>query len=135
FQQWENDQELYMRIEHKAGDKLYVDYTGKKIDIVDPETGEVRTAEIFVATLGASKLIYVRAVWTQQKHDFIQAQVEALKYIGGVPRAIVPDCLKSAVTKGHRYEPDINPEYQDFAAHYGTTILAARPYRPRDKAL
>ena len=135
FQQWENDQELYMRIEHKAGDKLYVDYTGKKIDIVDRETGEVRTAEIFVAVLGASKLIYVRAVWTQQKHDFIQAQVEALKYIGGVPRAIVPDCLKSAVTRAHRYEPDINPEYQDFAAHYGTTILAARPYKPRDKAL
>lgn len=135
FQQWENDQELYMRIEHKAGDKLYVDYTGQKMNIVDPQTGEIRTAEIFVATLGASKLIFVRAVWTQQKHDFIQAQVEALKYIGGVPRAIVPDCLKSAVTKSHRYEPDINPEYQDFAAHYGTTILATRPYKPRDKAL
>lgn len=135
FQQWNDSQELYMRIEHKAGDKLYVDYTGKKIDIVDQGTGEVCSAEIFIATLGASKLIYAEAVWTQQKHDFIGAQVNTLKYIGGVPQAIVPDCLKSAVTKGHRYEPDINPEYQDFASHYGTSILAARPYKPRDKAL
>lgn len=135
FQQWHGNQELYMRIEHTAGDKLYVDYAGKKMDVVDPGTGEVRRAEIFIATLGASKLIYAEAVWSQQKPDFISAQVNALKYISGVPRAIVPDCLKSAVTKGHRYEPDINPEYQDFAGHYGTTILAARPYKPRDKAL
>ncbi|HQO04196.1 MAG TPA: IS21 family transposase [Spirochaetota bacterium] len=135
FQKWNDSQELYMRIEHTAGDKLYVDYAGKKIDIVDPSTGEIRSAEIFVAALGASKLIYAEAVWTQQKHDFIAAQVHTLTYIGGVPRAIVPDCLKSAITKGHRYEPDINPEYQDFASHYGTTILAARPYRPQDKAV
>lgn len=135
FQQWKDEQELYMRMEHKAGDKLYVDYAGTNMEIVDPRTGEIRPVEIFVATLGASKLIYVRAVLTQQKHDFIGAQVRALQYIGGVPKAVVPDCLKSAVTKGHRYEPDINPEYQDFASHYGTTILAARPYRPRDKAL
>lgn len=135
YQQWANNQELYMRIEHKAGDKFYVDFTGKKMEIIVPGTGEIRSVEIFVATLGASKLIYAEAVWSQKKHDFIKAQVNALKYIGGVPRAIVPDCLKSAVTKGHRYEPDINPEYQDFASHYGTTILSARPYKPRDKAL
>ena len=135
FQKWNDNQELYMRIEHTAGDKLYVDFAGKKIDIVNPATGEIRSAEIFVAALGASKLIYAEAVWTQKKHDFITAQVHALQYIGGVPRAIVPDCLKSAVTKAHRYEPDINPEYQDFASHYETTILAARPYKPKDKAL
>lgn len=135
FQQWKNDQELYMRILHKAGDKLYVDYAGKKMEIVDIHNGEIRPVEIFIATLGASKLIYVRAVMTQQKIDFIGAQVNALHYIGGAPKAIVPDCLKSAITKAHRYEPDINPEYQDFASHYGTTILAARPYKPRDKAL
>jgi transposase len=135
FQQWNNDQELYMRIEHKSGDKLYVDYAGKKIEIVDKNTGEVRSAEIFIAALGASKLIYAEAVWTQKKHDFISAQVNTLKYIGGVPLAIVPDCLKSAVTKPNRYEPDINPEYNDFAQHYRTTILAARPYKPKDKAL
>lgn len=135
FQKWNDNQELYMRIEHKAGDKLYVDYAGKKMDIVDPETGEIKTAEIFVAALGTSKLIYAEAVWTQQKRDFITAQVNTLKYIGGVPQAIVPDCLKSAVTKAHQYEPDINPEYQDFASHYGTTILAARPYKPKDKSV
>jgi len=135
FQKWNDSQELYMRIEHKAGDKLYVDYAGKKFNIIDPITGEIRTAEIFVAALGASKLIFAEATWTQRKHDFISSQVNALNYIGGVPQAIVPDCLKSAVTKSHRYEPDINPEYQDFAAHYGTTILAARPYKPKDKAI
>lgn len=135
FQQWNNNQELYMRMEHKGGDKLYVDYTGKKIEIVDPETGEIQTTEIFVAALGASKLIYAEAVWTQQKRDFITAQVNTLKYIGGVPKAIVPDCLKSAITKGHRYEPDVNPEYQDFASHYGTTVLPARPYKPKDKSI
>ncbi len=133
--QWNDSQEISMRIDHKAGDKLYVDYTGKTIDIVDKITGEIKKTEIFVATLGASKLIYAEAVWSQKKEDFISAQVNALKYIGGVPKAIVPDCLKSAVTKAHKYEPDINPEYSDFASHYGTTIIAARPYKPKDKAL
>ncbi len=135
LQQWNNGQELYMTVEHKAGDKLFVDYTGKKLHIVDRHTGEISPAEVFVATLGASKLIYAEAVRSQKKHDFIQAQVNTFEYIGGVPQAIVPDCLKSAVTKGHRYEPDINPEYQDFARHYETTILAARPYKPKDKAI
>ncbi len=135
FQQWNDNQEIYMRMEHKAGDKLFVDFAGKKMEVVDQKTGEIKQLEIFVAALGASKLIYAEAVHSQKKNDFIQAQVNALRYIGGVPEAIVPDCLKSAVTKGHRYEPDINPEYQDFARHYNTTILAARPYKPRDKAL
>ena len=135
FKQWSSSKEIYMRIEHKAGDKLYVDYTGKKLEIVDQLTGEIQKVEVFVASLGASKLIYVQATLTQQKHDFITAQIKALEYIDGVPAAIVPDCLKSAVTKGHRYEPDINPEYQEFASHYDTTILPARPYKPKDKAL
>ena len=135
FRQWNDSQEMYMRIEHKAGDKLFVDFTGKKLEVIDLQTGEIKSPETFVATLGASKLIYVEAVWSQKKHDFISAQVNALNYIDGVPYAIVPDCLKSAVTKGHKYEPDINPEYQDFASYYGTSILAARPYKPRDKAL
>ena len=90
---------------------------------------------MFVAILGASNLTYVEAAMTQQKHDFIKVNVNTLHYLGGVPRAIVPDCLKSGVTKGDKYEPEINPEYLDFAHHYGTTILPARPYKPRDKAL
>lgn len=135
FGKWNEKQEVSMVIEHKAGDKLYVDYTGKKLQLIDRNTGEIALVEVFVATLGASKLIYAEAVASQKKQDFIQAQVNTLEYIGGVPQAIVPDCLKSAVTKGHRYEPDINPEYQNFAEHYETTILAARPYKPKDKAV
>ncbi len=135
FTRYNKGMELYMRMEHKAGDKLFVDFTGEKMKIVDHTTGEIRPVEVFVAALGASKLIYAEAVPSQKKHDFIAAQVHALRYIGGVPAAIVPDCLKSAITKGHRYEPDINPEYHDFARHYGATILSARPYKPKDKAI
>lgn len=135
LQQWLDVQELSMRIEHKAGDKLYVDFAGKKIQLVNAKTGEITSVEVFVATLGASKRIYAEAVLSQKKHDFIAATQNTLEYIGGVPQAIVPDCLKSAVTKGDRYEPDINPEYQDFASHYNTTILPARPYKPQDKSL
>ncbi|MBN2258301.1 MAG: IS21 family transposase, partial [Anaerolineaceae bacterium] len=135
FQKWSKSKELSMVMEHKAGDKLYVDFTGKKLHLVDRQTGEITPVEVFVAVLGASKLIYAEALRSQKKPDFIHAQVNTLEYIGGVPKAIVPDCLKSGITKGHRYEPDINPEYQDFAQHYETTILAARPYKPRDKAL
>jgi transposase len=135
FQMWENSQEISMHMEHKAGDKLFVDFAGKKLAITDRRTGAIRPVEVFVAILGASNLTYVEAAMTQQKHDFIKVNVNTLHYLGGVPRAIVPDCLKSGVTKGDKYEPEINPEYLDFAHHYGTTILPARPHKPRDKAL
>ena len=135
FQTWENSQELSMHMEHKAGDKLFVDFAGKKLAITDRKTGISQPVEVFIAILGASNLTYVEAAMTQQKHDFIKVNVNTLHYLGGVPRAIVPDCLKSGVTKGDKYEPEINPEYLDFARHYGTTILPARPYKPRDKAL
>jgi transposase len=135
LQLWIDAQELTMRIEHKAGEKLYVDFAGKKLQLANAQTGEITNVEVFVATLGASKLIYAEALLSQKKHDFIAANRNTLEYLGGVPQAIVPDCLKSAVTKGDRYEPDINPEYQDFASHYGTTILPARPYKPQDKSL
>jgi len=135
FQHWVKSKEIYMRINHKAGDKLYVDYTGKKLEVTNPQTGEITRVEVFIGTLGASKLIYIQASPSQKKHDFITAQVNALKYIGGVPTALVPDCLKSAVTKGSKYEPELNQDYYDFASHYGTTILPARPYKPKDKAL
>jgi transposase len=135
LQNWEKSQELSMHLEHKAGDKLFVDFAGKKLAITDRTTGMVRPVEVFVATLGASNLTYVEGAMTQQKHDFINVNVNALHYLGGVPRAIVPDCLKAGVAKGDKYEPEINPEYHDFARHYGTTILPARPYKPRDKAM
>lgn len=124
-----------MHIEHKAGDKLYVDFAGDKLCIVDAQTGEVKEVEVFVAILGCSQLTYVEAVTTQKKEDFIKACEQALFYFGGVPAAIVPDNLKSAVTKSSRYEPAINDSFADFAEHYTTAILPARAYRPKDKAL
>jgi transposase len=135
FQAWTDSQKISMHIEHKAGDKMFVDYAGKKLSIVDRITGEIIPVEVFVAIMGASQLIYVEATLSQMKRDFINANVNALHYMGGVPAAIVPDNLKSGVTEVHRYEPDINPDYIDFARHYGTTILPARPYKPKDKAL
>ena len=124
-----------MHQDHKAGDKLYIDFAGVKLGIVDKETGELTEVEVFVAILGASQLTYVEAVSSQQKEDLIAACENALHYIGGVPAAIVPDNLKAAVIKSNKYEPTLNEAFADFADHYGTTILPARAYRPRDKAL
>jgi transposase len=135
FQLWRSSSELTMHIDHKAGDKMFVDFTGKKLQIVNKQTGELKDVEVFVAILGASQLTYVEAVATQQKHDWIRANQNAFHYFGGVPKAVVPDCLKSAVKKANKYEPDINPEYADFARHYQITILPARPNHPKDKAL
>lgn len=135
FQLWRSTSELSMHIEHKAGDKMFADFTGKKLQIVNKHTGEVRDVEVFVAILGASQYTYVEATASQKKADWIEANQNALHYFGGVPRAVVPDCLKSAVKTPDHYEPDINPEYADFARHYQTAILPARPNRPRDKAL
>ncbi len=132
---WKSRISPIMRKEHKAGDKLYIDFAGEKLAFTDKETGEVKQVEIFVAILGASQLTYVEAVMSQQKEDFIGACEDALHYYGGVPAAIVPDNLKSAVTKSHKYEPTINETFADFAEHYNTTILPARVYKPKDKAL
>jgi transposase len=135
FAGWKAQVNPSMRIEHKAGDKLYVDFAGDKLSIVDKQTGEIQQVEVFVAILGASQLTYVEAVMTQQKEDFIAACEGALHYYGGVPAAIVPDNLKSAVIKSSKYEPVLNETFADFADHYGTTILPARAYHPQDKAL
>jgi transposase len=124
-----------MHIEHKAGDKAFVDFAGEKLQIANRLTGEITDVEVFVSILGASQLTYAEAVASQKKHDWIKVNIHALEYFGGVVRAIVPDCLKSAVNKPNPYEPEINPEYEDFARHYGTVILPARPARPKDKAL
>ena len=135
FARWKAQVSPTMRMEHKVGDKLYVDFAGDKLSIVDKQTGEIQSVEIFVAILGASQLTYVEAVMSQQKEDFIGACEGALLYYGGVPAAIVPDNLKSAVTKSSKYEPVLNDSFADFAQHYSTTILPARAYKPRDKAL
>lgn len=135
FAQWRARVNPVMHIDHKAGDKLYVDFAGERLSITDKETGEVTPVEVFIAILGASQLTYVEAVMSQQKEDFISACENTLHYIGGVPEAIVPDNLKAAVTKTNRYEPTLNDTFADFADHYGTTVLPARAFHPRDKAL
>jgi len=135
LQVWLSATEVTMHLEHKVGDKAFIDFAGKKLSIVDPETGALKEVETFVSILGASQLTYVEAVESQKKEDWIKANENALQYFGGVPAALVPDCLKSGVTNGNKYEPDINPEYYDFARHYGTLILPARPRCAKDKAL
>lgn len=135
FSLWKNQVNSVMHIDHKAGDKLYVDFAGDKLSITDKQTGKMQSVEVFVAILGASQLTYAEGVMSQQKEDFIGACQNALLYYGGVPCAIVPDNLKSAVTKSSKYEPVLNDVFADFAHHYGTTILPARAYKPRDKAL
>ena len=124
-----------MHLEHKAGDKMYIDFAGEKLNVTDKDSGEVQSVEVFIAILGCSQLTYVEAVATQRREDFIGACENAMQYYGGVPAAIVPDNLKSAVTKSSKYEPTINEAFADFAEHYGTTVLPARVYKPRDKSL
>jgi transposase len=135
YAQWNKRVNPQMHITHKSGDKLYIDYAGKKLEIVDKHTGEITEVEFFVAILGASQYTYAEASASQKKEDFVQSIANALEFYGGVPAAIVPDNLKSAVIKSNRYEPTINETLLDMAEHYQTTILPARAYRPRDKAL
>lgn len=124
-----------MHMEHKAGDKMYIDFAGEKLSITDRDTGEIRSVEVFAAILGCSQLMYAEAVVSQKKEDLIRACENALQFFGGVPSAIVPDNLKSAVTKSSKYEPTINETFADFAEHYNTAVLPARAYRPKDKSL
>ena len=135
YQQWSKYTDSCMHFEHKAGDKVFVDYAGKKLQIVDKQTGEIKSVEVFVAILGASQLTYVEASYSQQLEDFIGSMQSALIYFEGVPAAIVPDNLKSAVTKSNKYEPMLNEHFADFGFHYDTHILATRSYKPRDKAM
>ena len=134
YRRWLKDRRLSMRQVHHAGEKLFVDYAGKKPSVTDPATGEVREAELFVAVLGASNFTFVEATASQQIADWIGSHVRALEFLGGVPRAIVPDQLKTGVTRACRYEPELQRSYEELARHYGTVILPARPATPKDKA-
>ena len=135
YNQWVKASEVTMHFEHKAGDKMYIDFAGSKLKIHDRLTGEVREVEVFVAILGASQLTYVEAVPSQKQEDFISVVENALHFFGGVPTAIVPDNLKSAVIQADRYEAELNRVFSDFGSHYGTAIVPARSRKPRDKAL
>ena len=135
FREFERRLSPSMRQTHVAGDKAFVDFSGKKIPIIDPITGAVREAEIFVAVLGASNLTYAEATWTQGLPDWIGAHVRMFRFWGARPRLLVPDNLRSGVHKASFYDPEINRSYGAMAAHYGVGILPARPYHPKDKAL
>jgi transposase len=134
FREFERRLSPVMRQHHVAGDKLFVDYSGKKIAIADPATGEIREAEIFVGVLGASNLTYAEATFTQSLPDWIGAHVRMFRFLGGVTRLLVPDNLKSGVQKASFYDPEINRSYGAMAAYYGVGVLPARPRKPRDKA-
>ena len=134
YRDWAARLDVVMRHDHRAGEKLFVDYAGQTIDVIDPVTGEIRKAQIFVAVLGASNYTFAEATFSQQLEDWTGSHVRAFTFFGGVPEAIVPDNLKSGVTKFCRYEPDINPTYHDLARHYRTAVLPARIKKPRDKA-
>jgi transposase len=134
FREFERRLSPTMRQQHVAGDKAFVDYSGKRVPITDPATGEVRLAEIFVAVLGASSLTYAEATWTQSLPDWIGAHVGMFRFYGAAPRLLVPDNLKSGINKASFYDPEVNRSYAAMAAHYSVGILPARPKRPRDKA-
>lgn len=128
-------QGVVARFEHKFGDKLFVDFAGKKLGYTDRQSCEYISVEVFVAVLGASKLTYVQAVASQKKGDFLDCVEGAFRFIGGVPEAVVPDNLKSAVKKASKYEPELNETFESFAEHYDVAILPTRSRKPRDKAL
>ena len=136
YDQWSKKHtRIYMRQIHKAGEKCFVDYAGHTVDIKDPVTGETAIeAQIFVGVMGASNYTYAEASESQSVENWLGSHTRMLEYFGGVPVLVVPDNLRSGVSKACRYQPEVNPSYQQWADHYGTSILPARPRKPRDKA-
>ena len=134
FRQWKDCLDPVLRQEHKAGEKTFVDYAGQTVPVVDPETGEVREAQIFVGVLGASNFTFAEATWTQSLADWTASHVRMFAYFCGVSELLIPDNLASGVSKACRYDPEVNPTYQELATHYGTAVLPTRQASPRDKA-
>ena len=134
YRAWRARQRLSMRQVHVAGEKAFVDYAGQRPALVDVTTGEVVPVELFVAVLGASNYTYAEATRTQQSADWIASHTHAVAYFGGVPAVWIPDQLRTGVTAPCRYEPGVQRTYADWAAHYGTIVIPARPAKPRDKA-
>jgi len=134
YRRWLQTVEPVMRQCYQAGEKLFVDYCGQTLSVINRDTGELREVQIFTAVLGASNYTYAEATWTQSLPDWIDSHVRAFAFFGGVVEEIIPDNLKSGVHSPCRYEPDLNPTYQDFAHHYQVAVLPARVRKPRDKA-
>ena len=134
YRAWRETLDLPMRQEHKAGERLFVDYCGQTVPVTDRKTGEIRQAQVFVAVLGASNYTYAEATWTQTLPEWVTSHVHAFAFYGGVPALVVCDNLKAGVTSAHRYEPEANRTFEDLAEHYGCAVLPTRVRRPKDKA-
>lgn len=134
YRRWRGELDLVMRQEHRAGEKLFVDYAGQTIGVTNPDTGEVTDWQVFVATLGASNYTFAEIHETQELRWWIGGHIRAFEFFGGVTAVTVPDNLKSGVTKPCYYEPDVNRTYQELAEHYGTVVIPARVRKPKDKA-
>jgi len=133
YQQWSRNQDVVLRQEHRAGEKVFVDWAGATIPLHDRQ-GQVTPVSLFVAALGASSYTFAQAALSQDLANWIDCHIQAFEYFGGVPQLVVPDNPRTGVTRACRYEPDLNRTYLELGIHYGTGILPARPYRPRDKA-
>ncbi len=134
YRRWLGKVDVVMRQDHRAGEKLFIDYAGQTMPVIDRATGEVVDAQIFVAVLGASNFTYAEATWTQALPDWIGSHVRAFSYFGSLPEIVVPDNIKSGVHLAHRYEPELNPTYAEMGQHYGVAIIPTRSAKPRDKA-
>ena len=134
YREWLGKLDAVMRQEHLAGEKCFVDYCGHTMPVTDRDTGEIRQTQIFVGVMGASNYTYAEATWSQTLPDWIGSHIRMLEHFGAAPEILVPDNLKSGVSKTCRYEPDTNPSYHDFANHYGIAVIPARSRKPRDKA-
>lgn len=134
YRRWQKKLDLVLRQDHRAGEKMFVDYAGATIPIHNPQSGEVEPASVFVAVLGASSYTFSEATSGQDLRNWTGSHMRAFEFFGGMTEVVVPDNLKSAVTHPSYYEPDLNPTYRDLAEHYGVAIIPARPYRAKDKA-
>ncbi len=134
YKSWANKLEPVMRQTHKFGEKCFVDFAGDRLPIIDPDTGEVREAEIFVATLGASNYLYCDVCWSQDLPNWLRMHVNLMDYLKGCPAVLVPDNLKAGVTKACYYEPSVNISYEELGKHYGVAIIPTRVAKPKDKA-
>jgi transposase len=134
YQRWRSKLDVVLRQEHKAGEKMFVDWAGATIPVYDRHTGEAWQAPLFVATLGASSYAWCEATRDQQMESWLRTHVHAFEHFGGAPTLVIPDNTKTGVTRAHRYDPDLNPTYYNFALHCGFGIVPTRPYKPRDKA-
>lgn len=134
YRHWCGQQKRSMRQTHKAGEKCFVDYCGPTVPIISAGTGEIRFAQVFVGVLGASNYTYAEATFTQSLPDWLGSHVRMLAFFGGCPELVIPDNLRSGVSKACRYDPQLNPSYQQLAEHYQLAVVPARPYKPKDKA-